>query len=265
MKPFRITFNGVSPVSDEKLQANVRANTAPFAQMAPPNGRILAVVGGGNSSRDCLEELKAWPGDIWAINATCAWLKTQGVNSVLFTVDPYETSNEVLDELVNGVESALLSTSCNPKIFARLKNVKVFHTHGKEDEGLFIAGGSTSACIAGNLALKLGYRSITYFGCEGSWQMDQWSHCDRNEKGDQLVIKAGGADYITNPQMMLQSEQLSNALRMFTDFYHERSGGLLRAMIENPETWEVVALSGSLRATLDPDGDVIPYVLKEAA
>lgn len=260
--PFRLTFNMVGPVDAQKLLENVTVNTALMRMLdvKPPHGRKLAIVGGGNSAKSALDELRSWPGDIWAINATASWLAKNGIKAKLFTVDPIEPTTSA-----DGVEEAILSTSCSPDLVRAIPKVYGFHTHGMDPTGLFCSGGSSSAGIAAGLALKQGHRQMHYFGCEGSWDMGGWSHSDRDDRGQQLIIRAGGRDYITNPQMMLQCEQLSHTMSALPDMLIDRSGGLLRAMIEHLHTWEVVALSDELKKLLDPDGEIVPYQLKAAA
>lgn len=251
VKPFRIALGAIPCVPEDGLLANVALNkSVPFVQPRPPHDLPLAIVGGGPSVLENLDELRDWKGHIWAINGTCHWLDTQGIDSILFTVDAEYLPNHVMFQTAHKVKAAIVSTSCHPELVKSLEGrVRVFHTHAKEEYGFYCpGGGSSSAMRAQVLSLLLGFHDTSYFGCEGSWVGN--SHVDQNIPGDALIIRAG-KDYITNLQMMLQCEELSAVIKAFPDVFKDRSGGLLRAMISHPD-WEVVALSESLRDRLDP-------------
>ncbi len=99
------------------------------------------------------------------------------------------------------------------------------------------------------LALRLGFKSIHYFGCDGSF-MDS-THIDRNEARDDLVIiRAGGRDYLTAPDLLLQTQELAGLMIQHPTVYKCRSDGLLPAMVAHWDTWEWAAVSGKYRDKL---------------
>lgn len=209
----------------------------------------LAVVGGGPSVANHLEELRDWTGKIWAINGTHAWLTSQGIESILFSVDP----GEELAPLVVGAKRAILASHCDPSVFALLKDAEVLIFHSEHVHGAKapIIGGSTSATRVPKVALMLGHREIHYFGCEGSYEGATHTYKDEQHE-NQVIIRAGGKDYRTTLQLMVQSENLAKFVRDMPHLFKDRSGGLLAAMAEHWDTWEVVALSDALRDKLDP-------------
>lgn len=262
-EPYRIKFNGVGPVSDEGLQLHIAAALASGFPLVERTPRLvpLAVVGGGPSVLNHLNELSEWKGDIWAINQTATWLASKGIvdNVYMFTVDP----GDDLPQWTDGVERALLASICHPKLFEKLKgkDVRIFHTEHYRDADLQVTGGSSSACRVAVLALAMKYSEVVYFGCEGSFQTVTHAYRDENElevRPKQLIIKAGEHLYRTGPDYLVTSEYLEKIITTFPDYFKERSGGLLRAMINNPDSWEVVALSESLKNELDPGAQ--PYV-----
>lgn len=237
----------------------------PFLAREELHGRPLAVVGGGPSASQYIDELRGYS-DIFAINGTCQWLASHGIESTLFSVDP----DPVLAGLTTGVRRAILASHCDEAAFASLKDadVRIFHaahidTHDEDSRPMAlrkhfrIVTGTTSACSAPLVALRLGYQHVTYYGCEGSFVNATHSFKDETPPG-QLIVRANGRDFITTMQFYLQAQHLSTLIKYFPKFLHERSGGLLRAMIEHPDTWEVVALSEQLRDQLDPTATV-PY------
>lgn len=268
-QPFRLTFSTVGLVSEETYLAYARENIAKgFPELAfrDPHDIPLAIVGGGPSAARALEELKRWPGHIWGINQTASWLISQGVTAPvwMFTVDP----GPELAEMVAGVERAVIGSSCHPSLFEALRGKDVHLIHTRDVAGVTqkieapVNDGSDAEEIACNLmgpssvcrvfmpAATLGYVNVTFFGCEGS--IEQKTHAYRNEeRPNQMVIRAGGVDHITTPDYYITTMFLANVMSQFPRL-RERSGGLLRAMLQYPDTWEVVALSETLRDKLDP-------------
>lgn len=266
--PFRIAFSTVGLVSEETYVEYARTNTAagwPEVSYAAPHDVPLAIVGGGPSAARSIDELKDWPGHIWGINQSATWLIAEGVKAPvwLFTVDP----GDCLADWVTGVERAILGASCHPKLFEALrgKDVRLFHTRNIEglthDNEAPTDGaeapeikcnlmGPSSVCRTFLPAAMLGYKDVTFFGCEGS--IEEKTHAYRHEhRPRQMVIRAGELDYITTPDFYITTLFLVNVMREFGRL-KEKSGGLLRAMLEYPDTWEVVALSEELRDKLDP-------------
>jgi len=265
---FRLNAEGIGSASWDQLRANAadaERRGLPFIERNKPHERPLAVVGGGPSTASRLDELRGYS-DIWAINGTCQWLKGHGIDSILFSVDP----GDDMPPLCEGVERAILASNCHPSAFDALEgsDVRIFHTFMNEPvtqnvlalrEKFAIMPGSTSACSAPLAALRMGYKQIVYYGCEGSFA--ETTHTFKDEAHEsQLIVRAGGKDHRTNLQFYLQSQYLAKLCNLFPRFLHERSGGLLRAMIHHPDTWEVVALSGHLAKHLGcSDDELIAY------
>lgn len=207
-------------------------------QLGVLRNRKLAVVGGSPQVIHDIEELRAWNGDIWAINHTADWLASHGIASTLFTVDPVAIDSPV--------RKRLLATSCAPEMFT--EDTVAFDMIETHPQGC--AGGTSSATRAPWLALSMGYTDVSFFGCEGSYVNND--HVDRNEQVDrQLIVRAGGCDYITRPDYYVQCQEFAKLFAEFGCVFKNRSGGLLKAMLENPDTWEVVAVSPALKAHLE--------------
>jgi hypothetical protein len=249
VSPFRLTFTDerltspeVYAAAVEGLRRNAAANARhPQVARCMPHTRKLAVVGGGPLVRHDLEELRAWDGDVWGINFTAGWLNANGVKATLFTVDPVP--------FVTDAPDAILATVCSPSLFEHFEGrVRGFNLAITDpDCGLY--NGAFSSTSAPAVSLKLGYVDVSFFGCEGSFENQD--HIDRHEdRPDKLIVRAGGRDYITCPPYLIQCDELRK-LFVFDNVYHNRSGGLLSAMIENPDTWEVVGVSASLKQHLE--------------
>lgn len=239
MTPFRLTFKGEPAQSFDELLANVQANAGyPVVSLCMPHGKRLAIVGGGPSVVASEDVLRRWDGDIWAINATSKWLKDRGIPCVHVSVDA--------EPLTGMSGDALMASWCDPEMLGRFSSVRVFHLKPVVAEGVECA--SATASTMPSIAMTLGYRDVTFFGCEGSFNDVDHVYTHEN-RPHQLIIRAG-RDYRTIPPLMIQCEELSWFLREFPCFFKEESGGLLRAMVANPD-WSVVAVSGPLKDHLE--------------
>lgn len=264
MRPEFITC-GLVP--DHVYSDNARINSqsgVPYIALQEPHDTPLAIVGGGPSAGRSLDELKAWPGDIWAINQGASWLSHHAPRAKvwMFTVDP----DPVLAEpfWTAGVERAILGLCCSPKLFEVLKGrVSTFDPHispatpGEEDGGKTLAGGPSSVCRTFVPAATLGYKDVTYFGCEGSLEgeVDEaglfkgTTHAYRKEdRPRQMIIRCGERDYVTTPDLYISTVALATFLRGYP-LVKEKSGGLLRGMLDHPDSWHMVACSEALKDT----------------
>lgn len=282
--PFRLEFMTTGLVPDEVYSEQARINSlsgVPYIKLAEPHDTPLAVVGGGPSAGRHLEELQNWPGDVWGINQGAAWLTHVAPKAKIwmFTVDP----DPILasPEFIVGVQRAILGMCASPKLFEafRGKEVLMFDPHvapaaeGDKDGGgdPILAGGPSSVCRTFVPAAVLGYKNVTYFGCEGSLEgtitpdgsFKSLSHAYRNEvRPRQMIVRCGGKDFVTTPDLYLTTIALAKFMKEYP-LIKEKSGGLLRGMLENPDTWEVVALSQVLRDQIDPKGTE-RYLLRAA-
>jgi hypothetical protein len=204
----------------------------------------LAVVGGGPLVVHDLEELRDWKGHIWAVNRTANWLKSQGIKSTFVTIDPQVWTHEV------EVDDCLVASCCDPSMFEKIKgkNVQIFDLSETHSDG--VSGGVTTAVRMPSLALRMGYRDIHFFGCEGSY--DGNTHiCGDYGSEHEMIIRAGGKDYRTSAEFVSQCENFEMLFRTIPAFLKNRSRGLLKAMCENPDTWEVVGVSDALKKHLE--------------
>lgn len=217
-------------LTSEQLESNLAQSKDRRRAVARPDLPPLAIVGGGPSLLDRLGELRAWRGDIWAINKTFCWLRDNGITSRFYTADPKPFPDGI--DIRSGDE-VLIGAHSFPELFDQVKagNVEVFQ-HGAET-GIVPAG--TSAGTAATIGLVLGHPSITFFGCESSY--GDISHVYRSDETlkDMLRVRCNGKSFLTKPEFVLQATILSEMLRQFPRLYRERSGGLLAAMVSDPD------------------------------
>lgn len=246
MIPFRIKFTPLVGIENDATQARLKLNEGRKLAQRWGKDTLLypvAVAGGGPSIVDRLDELREWPGEIWAINDTCEWLLDRGIEATLFTVDPVHRKTRA--------KKALLASWCHPDLFDSTDSL-MFSLSEHDPEG--VPGGTTSAGRAPAMAVRLGYLGVHFFGCDSSFEGSD--HVDRDEgRKEQLIVRANGRDYRTYPDLLMQAECLSDLIRLSPDVFVNKSGGLLEAMVKD-DGWEVVAVSESLKKHLiDVNGD----------
>jgi hypothetical protein len=184
-------------------------------QNKPTHGRSLALVGGGPSAADHLDEIRAFD-EVWGINQVPAWLKTHGINATMFTIDPEVMVPEAYD-----IDRAIVAEYVSPEVFEALKgkDVRVFEAWW---------GGPTSMCRAPRIALNMGFARMTFFGCEGNFSKQ--THAYKDEVRSQIVVDCGGELNLTQPDYYMQGVELAELVRDFPTVFSERSGGLLEAL-----------------------------------
>lgn len=251
MPPLELTMRGDLPVSEDVILANVE-NTKSLGLKTYRSWQSdktrLAVVGGGPSIKDKIEALKNWDGDVWAINGAWKWCRDNGIDATFFACDPHP----IVMQWAEGASKAILEQSCDPAVFRLLKSSDVYTFDGDGDNGGIVGYASTASC-APHLAIRMGYRSVTFFGCESSYQLDG-SHAYMDEaRKEQMIVRCGPAEYLTAPDLFLQAVALSKFLREVPEFLSEDCGGLLRGMFHHPDV-HIVWVSQALVDVLEkPD------------
>jgi hypothetical protein len=234
---FKLVAKGIATL--DQLKANAEANARyPRVQFGSKSGR-LAVVGGGPLVVNDLPELREWDGDIWAINYTAKWLRSHGIESTLFTVDP--------DPFDPQFDRGIFASTCHPETMGYVNDVRVFDVF--EGDGLSkVVGGRFSSSNAPYLAILMGYTEVSLFGCEASFT--NTDHVDRHDGFDKRLVakvRANGSIHLTDIEFMMQCEDLIPLFQAFPRICINRSHGLMEAMLADPD-WSVVAVSEALKA-----------------
>lgn len=242
----KIHWESTPNVSQDARDANAKVIEALGLPKHLGSGR-LAVVGGGPSIRDHVEELRSWNGEIWAVNGAINWCTDHGINAWFYTADAMPPDVWAYD--LSRVKRASLAPDVSPKMIEHLQNIGAEITLTGP-----IHSGPTSANATDYLSLELGYTNITYFGCEGSFA-DAVEGADTHAISsapipDWLIIEVGGEYFKTKHEFVSQAMMLANVIKAFPHIYSERSGGLLRAMIEHGPEYEVAMVANTLFAKL---------------
>lgn len=207
----------------------------------------LAVVGGGPSIRDHVEELKNWDGEIWAVNGAINWCLDNGIDAWFYTADAMPPHMWAYD--LSRIRRAALAPDVSVEMVKYLQGIGAEITLTGP-----IQSGPTSANASDYLSIALGYTSVTYFGCEGSFAeaaQDADTHAVHSAPiPDWMIVEVRDEYYKTKAEFLCQSIMLANVIREFPHVYSEKSGGLLRSMIKNGSDYDVAMVSNTLFAKL---------------
>ena len=225
-----LTIDGELPVSVEKYVDNKKRAAVigvPHVEADCLRGRKVALVAGGPSIKDRVETLKAWDGEVWAVNGAYRWCMDRGIEATLLAIDPHP----IVLKWAKGAHRAILGDTCDPDVFDLLKGADVRQIRIAADSP--IKGTSSTATLVPFLALYVRASGVTFFGCESSYVGDSHAYMDE-DRDDQLVISVGFDDFLTFSDFFIQARELSAMIRALDGYLEEESGGLLGALVKNP-------------------------------
>jgi len=234
-------------VDAEGCRANVTSALAcglPVCTRSPRRKGPLAIVGSAPSVLEHLEELRTWPGEIWAVNGAYDFLLDQGIVAHGFVgMDPVPELAEYVTR-INPDTTCFISSVCDPKVFDTLKDQHVWLWHSKWDvmpyppDAKVISGGTTTITRAPFLANMLGWRDMTMFGADSSFA--EGPYCYRHGRystdniAKRLYADVDGVLFETELSMMKQVAQLGAMLDFFNGQLKFKCGGLLAAFMRSP-------------------------------
>lgn len=244
----KIKFMARTAAGEEAVSRNMEHSNRlglPLLAESGPVAPRLAVVGGSPWIKDSLDELKAWVGEVWAINGAHGWCLDNGIDATFYTIDPMQ----VIADIAKRAKRAILATCCHPDTFAAVDGpIEVFPFTK-------LPSGSTSACTAPMAAASRGHAHITLFGCESSFE-DRIHGYDWPEGGENLVIvQCGGQEYRTTPQLIMQAEYIAEIAREVPFFVDVRGRGFLPALIEHGD-YEVLKVSREIMESIRGNIDI---------
>lgn len=247
----RIEFKplGCAPAADlARNIAYAHSLGLPMTTMAEAQRSQLAVIGGGPSVAGAVDELRSFSGERWIIGSAFQWANNNGIDGKFFCIDP----QAIVAPMCRGAKKAILATCTHPSVLDSLMadgcEIELFDI----GEGA-VPTGTTTATGAPYLALLRGHTRILFYGCDSSFA--ETTHVYKSlDDPFRLLVKCGEGEYLTNPQMMIQAEELSLVMLEHPEIYINKSAGLLRAMLENGGEWDVLKVSRALDARLTYEG-----------
>ncbi len=225
-----------APVAETQAnEAAWRALGLPdVSTLPPPRNRHLALVGGGPSLNHRKDALRKWPGDVWAVNHAALWCARNRIECSMFTVCPgWGWQPEVAT-----IKRAIVATQSCPELIDLLCHSRIVTFELGDDAG---PGSAPSALL---VAMRNGYDQITFFGCEGNYPPGQQHAYDDYSYEKNIVVACAGQKFLTNPAFLMSTLWLAGLCRNHPAQVKERSGGLLSALVKDPD-YDVIGISGS--------------------
>jgi hypothetical protein len=232
----KIHFTAKCNTADEEIRRNEAINSRLALPAIGPVSERLAVIGGGASIADRLDEIRRFDGERWAINGAFRWCSERGMESTFFSVD----ARPVVVPMAQGAKRAVLALRCDPALFA------IPHVEIADASDLI---GPSSATTAPLVAIKRGHRHMTFFGCESCYSVRAGPSPSPVDYQDRLLVRVGDAEFLTNPGLLMQAEMLAEIIRSAPHVFSEQSGGLLRALIACPD-YDVIAATENVHRTI---------------
>jgi 6-hydroxymethylpterin diphosphokinase MptE-like len=232
--------------TDDRVQNMAASLARGLAVCRPqdPHARPLAIVGSGPSLRDHLDEIAA-ASEVWAINGAYDHLVALGiVPSGFFGLDPLPG----LADYVRHPSPATTfypASTCDPSVLDALagQRVLLWHTHADDltypSGSWCIPGGTTAVTRAPYLAHLLGYRDITIFGADSSFEGSRYCYDDGKYGCDSVAPRMrvainGEGPFETELCLLKQVTQLGVIAEIFKGELQFKCGGLLDAYMRAP-------------------------------
>lgn len=232
----QISFQGVGCLPAETLELHAAYSKSLNLPQPKATAEKLAVVGGGASVKDHIDELKNWDGEIWAINGAARWCHLQGIKASLFSITPVAPEPWTLV----GIKRAILSYECDPSLFDALVGHAEVYAFDRDGHG------PTSPCAVPALMMKAGFKEVSFFGCEACYGEE--THAYQNiPSAEDMIVAIGGTAYRTNAGYFMQTQILAKLIGAIPEILKDRSGGMLSALIADPEGWDVLKLPSEMK------------------
>jgi hypothetical protein len=239
-------FNSTCVVDEAGRAANLASAMArglPVCSKQRERPDRLAVVASGPSLCDYMHELNDYD-EVWAINGAYDFLLNHGIVADGFIgMDPLPGLAEYV-RWARRHTTFYIASTCDPSVLDALDGFQVRLWHPQADgmtypSGQWLVGGGTTAITrAPYLAHLLGFRDITVFGADSSFNGSIYCYrdgtyaCDLNEP--RLKVMVGDEFFETELGLMKQVAALHVLNTNFAGQLKFRCGGLMDAFLRAP-------------------------------
>lgn len=212
-------------VSDDDCVRNLYrtlARNLPRCKVSPERTDKIAIVASGPSVEGYLSEIATYP-HVWAINGAYNYLLSQGiVPTGFFGTDPLPAMSAYVQN-ARPETTFYISAICDDALFDALKGQKVeiwfpYQTNVEfpiklEPDEEFVTGGTTALTRAPFLARSFGFRDVTLYGADSSFNERRYVYQDGTYPEDSKahvsnVFINGEGPFPTELCLMKQVSQL---------------------------------------------------------
>ena len=221
----------------------------PVCSKSPARDGRLAIVASGPSVRDYLDELRAFDGEVWAINGAYDYLIREGrVPDGFVGLDPQREMVKFLTD--PHIETTFYIASCShPDVFDCVRgfDVRLWHSNSDTIRALpagsyAVPGGITCITRAPFLAHLLGWRDVSIYGADCSYHEHPYAYatearqCDPNDRT--MVVRVNGHLFRTELGLMHQASNLGALETVFPAKLTFRCGGMLPEFLKSTRPLE---------------------------
>lgn len=244
-----VPVEGRCILSDDACRANVVSALARGLRVcgwAPKRTGRIAIVGSGPSVLNYLDELRAWDGEVWAVNGAYRFLLNEDVRVHGFVgLDPVPGLSEYVKERDERT-TFFLSSVCDPSVFDELKaapDVWLWHSKNAAmphpEHQCVVSGGTTCLTRAPFLAHMVGWRDITVYGGDSSFSERVYCYehgtFAEDTQYERFEVEVGDRVFLTEFCLLKQAPVFGVMQQMFNGLLKFRcEGTLLDAYLNSP-------------------------------
>jgi hypothetical protein len=194
-------------------------------------GRPLAIVGGGPSLRQTMDQLREFE-DIMVVGSAHDFIVNHGFTPKYAVVcsarnDEGESPKDFIKYPRYYCEY-LLASCCHPSLFDALanQNVTLWNSAGRVDNEVFngepfITGGSTVTLRAINVAIVLGYYDMHFFGFDSCFESVEDNHAydagSNSIEHEIIKVRVGhpetGREFLTHTAWLIQAQHFQEVMQ----------------------------------------------------
>jgi len=183
----------------------------------------MAIVGGGPSLKDQVEEIRNFNGFIMATNGAYKFLREHGIKADGMAMLDARDENVRFVQNPSRKTTYFIASVCSPRIFDKLKGQNVIVWHADNDiykpkgAKMFIGGGCTIGTRAIFLGYVLGFRDFHLFGMDSCYNADE-HHAysqDLNDNDKVVTIHVGNRTFKCAVWMAGQAQDFKEMLGSF--------------------------------------------------
>lgn len=255
---YLVDMKTANPIPDDDIISNIRRNIKRNVKRVQLSNvkreEPLVIVGGAPSLKETVHDLKHQEGKILAINGVHDYLIDHGIKPWgMMMLDPREDMGKFASKPRKDVKY-FIASQCDPQVFDRLRNYKVYLWHAwvgagekkfletTDEKWLLIGGGSTCGLRAFHLGMVLGFQEIHCYGMdsclhENDEELEHHAYeQDIRKSGLERVVTvhAAGTPFKATGWMYAQANDFNKLLTYhgdkFTVDFH--GGGLLAHIAE---------------------------------
>ena len=192
-----------------------------WLEVQPAHGRSLAVVAGGPSLKERVDELRYFGGDVLALNNTYGFLLDHGITPDLFMLMDARRENVDFLKRIGRTTRHYIAAQCHPDIFDQLEGcyvclylttlpgVKELLSDYKRPKVQLGGTAGTVGIKALALAYALGYRDIHLFGYDSSYDDGRHHAFSQpiNDAAKTIDVFIGDKGYTTTPALAHQATE----------------------------------------------------------